>query len=65
MHIFICEIQVTMVRNYRRGNGKRQYATFSEEDLQLAMAAVGNGMAQAEASRRFNIPRGSLYAIDC
>ncbi|KAJ8050139.1 Jerky protein-like-like [Holothuria leucospilota] len=49
-----------MVRSYKRGNGKRKYAQYDEDDVKAAIDAVKDGMSQAEASRRFSIPRGTL-----
>ncbi|KAJ8043192.1 hypothetical protein HOLleu_10173 [Holothuria leucospilota] len=46
-----------MVRSYKRGNGKRKYAQYDEDDVKAAIDAVKDGMSQAEASRRFSIPR--------
>ncbi|XP_071959534.1 jerky protein homolog-like [Antedon mediterranea] len=49
-----------MVRNYKRGNGKRKYKSFSDDDLKQAVDAVQNGMSQAAASRTFGITRSTL-----
>lgn len=49
-----------MPRNHQRKLGARRYKAFTENDLAEALAAIRGGMSQAEASKRWNISRGTL-----
>lgn len=49
-----------MPRCYKKKLGGRTYANYTADQLDQALVAVRGGMSQAQASRRFKIPRGTI-----
>src|SRR5258705_789934 len=50
-----------MVRNYKRLPGARVYKNYDDATLQLALAAVNNGMSLQKASTIYKISVGTLF----